>query len=112
MILFKVSASLKSASSQLFQGDAEQLQACEKAVRSVSKTINAVSVIFLILTLPVSIDYATNNFVKKKNRRIICTGICNKNVHHPFLWISFKPEQCRQVLHLQSDREEVQGGVH
>ena len=81
ILIFKLSASVKSASSQLSQGDSDQLQAREKAARSVSITVITVSLMFLCLTLPISIDYVINyllqNVVKLPLEEVLAQRVMN-----------------------------------
>ncbi|KAL8585365.1 hypothetical protein ACOMHN_039892 [Nucella lapillus] len=53
---------VKTAGKFLSKGESEQVQARKKAARSVTVTVSIVSIAFLVLTLPATIDYILNFF--------------------------------------------------
>ncbi|KAL8558692.1 hypothetical protein ACOMHN_037785 [Nucella lapillus] len=62
IIIMRRMKSVKTAGKFIRKGDSEQAQAREKAARSVSVTVSVVSIAFLVLTLPGTINYILNHF--------------------------------------------------
>ncbi|KAL8606673.1 hypothetical protein ACOMHN_055348 [Nucella lapillus] len=62
VLIWKLTASVKTAGKFLGKGDSEQAQAREKAARSVTVTVSVVSIAFLVLTLPSTINYILFHF--------------------------------------------------
>ncbi|KAL8573375.1 hypothetical protein ACOMHN_032390 [Nucella lapillus] len=61
ILVWKLSQSVRAAAGgKLTQGDPEQAEARERAARSVTRTVILVSVAFLVITLPNSINYIVN----------------------------------------------------
>ncbi|KAL8558668.1 hypothetical protein ACOMHN_037761 [Nucella lapillus] len=62
IIIMRRMKSVKTAGKFLSKGDSEQAQAREKTARSVSVTVIVVSIAFLVLTLPGTINYILYHF--------------------------------------------------
>ncbi|XP_076449118.1 uncharacterized protein LOC143285606 [Babylonia areolata] len=62
ILIWKLTVSVKAADKHLTQGDSDQVQAHRKAANSVTLTVVAVSVAFVVLTLPTSINFMRNYF--------------------------------------------------
>ncbi|KAL8578774.1 hypothetical protein ACOMHN_045762 [Nucella lapillus] len=68
ILVWKLSASMKEAHSKLSKGNTEQILAREKVASSVTLTVIVVSVTFIILTLPVSVNYILSYFDRQYNQ--------------------------------------------
>ncbi|XP_076458595.1 uncharacterized protein LOC143292293 [Babylonia areolata] len=68
VLVWKLFMSVKVAGKHLTQGDSDQVQGHRKAANSVTVTVITVSVAFVVLTLPTSIDYIVNYFARQHDR--------------------------------------------
>ncbi|KAL8578769.1 hypothetical protein ACOMHN_045757 [Nucella lapillus] len=68
ILVWKLSASMKEARSNLSKGNTKQILAREKVASSVTLTVIVVSVTFIILTLPVSVNYILSYFDREYNQ--------------------------------------------
>ncbi|XP_076439150.1 uncharacterized protein LOC143278023 [Babylonia areolata] len=67
VLVWKLFASVKIAGKDLTCGDSDQVQAHRKAASSVTVTVIAVSIAFVVLTLPASIDFIVNHVARHRN---------------------------------------------
>ncbi|XP_076437359.1 neuromedin U receptor homolog nmur-2-like [Babylonia areolata] len=62
VLVWKLTMSVKMAGKQLTQGDSDQVQASRRAANSITLTVAVVSVTYIVLTLPVSVDFVRSFF--------------------------------------------------
>ncbi|XP_076458596.1 neuromedin-U receptor 2-like [Babylonia areolata] len=68
VLVWKLLMSVKVAGKHLTQGDSDQVQGHRKAANSVTVTVITVSVAFVVLTLPTTLDYIVNYFARQHDR--------------------------------------------